>query len=278
MIALGRKKNYISDADISLSLKFEESEPIVLNENFTIHNTSLMSATQIANGFRFSRETIDRKAYQLNMLPVMAYFDEDDEPTSHDSRQIAYGAVLPNSYFWKEIDGDDYFCCKTVLWNSRYPELANIQNANQSIEITGCKGHYNAQDKYYEVEDYDFSCITILNQNVAPAFKRAKMDAQFSHEFEQLKQEIALAFEEYTNNEKKGEDTVGNLENQEVFEEEVQTEIQMEEETQSTEEVFEDETVEFKLSHEATRDRIFKALNPKDEEGYRSFNYFVCET
>ena len=275
---MGRKKNYISDADISLSLKFEESEPIVLNENFTIHNTSLMSATQIANGFRFSRETIDRKAYQLNMLPVMAYFDEDDEPTSHDSRQIAYGAVLPNSYFWKEIDGEDYFCCKTVLWNSRYPELANIQNANQSIEITGCKGHYNAQDKYYEVEDYDFSCITILNQNVAPAFKKAKMDAQFSDEFEQLKQEIALAFEEYTNNEKKGEDTVGNLENQEVFEEEVQTEVKMEEETQQDEQVFEDEVVEFKLSHEATRDRIFKALNPVDEDGYRSFNYFVCET
>ena len=157
----------------------------------------------------------------------------------------------------------------------------------------------------YVVQDYMYDCLTILGRDIKPAFKGAGFSESFKAEFEEFKSQLLEFFEEYTNNEKKGEDMMdNNLENQEVFEESGQHthntdidwgnnqghDIGVEEDSKfevsnhehnvefPEQHGFEEEIVSFKLSHEATRDRIFKILNPRDDEGYRSFNYWIAET
>ena len=279
---MGRKRNFINEATASLNVSFSEKELDRLNERFTVYTTSVMTHQQIANSFHFNKDVIEKSMYQLSLLPVVGYFDGEDFEGHETGYTKPYGCVIPNSARFEEIDGQEYLVVDCAMWSSRYPEVKDLSKQNQSMELVGISGTYNKEDKFYEVSEFSFDSLCILGENVKPAYAKARMDidSNFTDEFEEFKSQLLEFFEEYTNNtNKKGEsENVGNLENQEVFEEEVQTEIQMEEETQQDEQVFEDEVVEFKLSHEATRDRIFKALNPKDEEGYRSFNYFICET
>lgn len=278
---MGRKRNFINEATASLNVSFSEKELDRLNERFTVYTTSVMTHQQIANSFHFNKDVIEKSMYQLSLLPVVGYFDGEDFEGHETGYTKPYGCVIPNSARFEEIDGQEYLVVDCAMWSSRFPEVKDLSKQNQSMELVGISGTYNKEDKFYEVSEFSFDSLCILGENVKPAYSKARMDidSNFTDEFEEFKSQLLEFFEEYTNNEKKGEDTVNNLENQEVFEEEVQTEVEMEEEIQQTEEqVFEDETVSFKLSHEATRDRIFKALNPVDEEGYHSFNYWICET
>ena len=269
---MGRKRNFINEATASLNVFFSEKESDRLNERFTVYTTSVMTHQQIANSFHFNKKVIEKSMYQLSLLPVVGYFDGEDFEGHETGYTKPYGCVIPNSARFEEVDGQEYLVVDCAMWSSRYPEVKDLSKQNQSMELVGISGVWNKEDKFYEVSDFSFDALCVLGESVKPAYAKARMDidSNFTDEFEEFKNELLEFFEEYTNNtNKKGEsEDVDNLENQEVFEEEVQTE----------EQAFEDETVSFKLSHEATRDRIFKALNPKDEEGYRSFNYFVCET
>ena len=277
---MARPRNYIENGSMSIQLTFSDAEIDKLNERFSVKKVKILSCNQIANGFFFNRDVVESHMYQLDLLPVVGEFDEDKEDfKGHEKGEVPYGAVIPKTAQFEEIDGETWVTAKVALWSERYSEVKDIEGNNQSMEVVNIKGQYSKEDKMYVVQDYMYDCLTILGRDIKPAFKGAGFSESFKAEFEEFKSQLLEFFEEYTNNEKKGEDTVNNLENQEVFEEEVQTEVEMEEEIQQTEEqVFEDETVSFKLSHEATRDRIFKALNPVDEEGYHSFNYWICET
>lgn len=276
---MGRPRNFIENGSMSIPLTFSDTELDKLNERFSVKKVKILSCNQVANGFFFNRDVVEKNMYQLDLLPVVGEFDEDKEDfKSHEKGEVPYGAVIPKTAQFEEIDGETWVTAKVALWSDRYSEVENIEGNWQSMEVVNIKGQYSKEDKMYVVQDYTYDALTILGRDIKPAFRGAGFSESFKTEFEEFKSQLLEFFEEYTNNKKKGEDTVDNLENQEVFEEETQTEVEMEEETQQTEQVFEDETVSFKLSHEATRDRIFKALNPVDEEGYHSFNFWICET
>lgn len=299
---MGRKRNFINEATASLNVTFSESEIGKLNERFTIYTTSVMTHQQIANSFHFKKEVIEKAMYQLSLLPVVGYFDGEDFEGHETGYTKPYGCVIPNSARFEEIDGQEYLVVDCAMWSSRYPEVKDLSKQNQSMELVGISGTYNKEDKFYEVSEFSFDSLCILGENVKPAYSKARMDidSNFTDEFEEFKSQLLEFFEEYTNNtNKKGEsEDVDNLENQEtVFKESGQhthnTDIDWgnnqgqniefevsnhEHNVKFPEHGFEEETVSFKLSHEATRDRIFKALNPVDEEGYRSFNYWIAET
>ena len=268
---MARPRNYIENGSMSIPLTFSDAEIDKLNERFSVKKVKILSCNQIANGFFFNRDVVESHMYQLDLLPVVGEFDEDKEDfKGHEKGEVPYGAVIPKTAQFEEIDGETWVTAKVALWSERYSEVKDIEGNNQSMEVVNIKGQYSKEDKMYVVQDYMYDCLTILGRDIKPAFKGAGFSESFKAEFEEFKSQLLEFFEEYTNNEKKGEsEDVDNLENQEVFEEETQTQ---------TEEVFEDEVVEFKLSHEATKDRIFKILNPRDEEGYRSFNYWIAET
>lgn len=192
---MARKKNYIDNANVSVDVKFSDitsDDYKNLNPRFTVKKTSIMTYQQIANMFKFSKEVILSKFNQLDMLPIVGYF-EDGEPTSHDNKAVPYGAVLPKTARFEMIEDEDYLVADSCLWSGRYNEVSDVSNFNESMEIVGVKGLFNKDEKYYDVSDFTFDCLTMLNKDVNPAFKKARMDvdANFSDDFETFKAEFA---------------------------------------------------------------------------------------
>ena len=200
---MARRKNFIEDANVSLDVKFEDTTTDYsnLNSRFTVKKTSVMTHEQVANMFKFEKDLILSKFNQLDMLPIVGYF-EDGEPTSHDSKAVPYGAVLPNSARFEDVDGEEYLVVDSCLWSGRYPEVKDVSNFNESMEILEIKALFNKEQKYYDVSDFTFDCLCMLNKDVNPAFKKARMDvdANFNDDFEAFKAEFAEVLQDINKN------------------------------------------------------------------------------
>lgn len=208
---MARKKNYIEDASISIDVKFSDTttDYSKLNNRFTVKKTSVMTHEQVANMFKFEKDLILSKFNQLDMLPIVGYF-EDGEVTSHDSKTVPYGAVLPNTARFEDIDGEEYLVVDSCLWSGRYPEVSDVSNFNESMEIVDVKALFDRENKYYNVSDFTFDCLCMLNKDVNPAFKKARMDvdANFNDDFEAFKAEFAEVLQDIKNIQESGSDKV----------------------------------------------------------------------
>jgi len=208
---VARKKNYIEDASISFDVKFSDTttDYSKLNNRFTVKKTSVMTHEQVANMFKFEKDLIFSKFNQLDMLPIVGYF-EDGEVTSHDSKTVPYGAVLPNTARFEDIDGEEYLVVDSCLWSGRYPEVADVSTFNESMEIVQVKALFDRENKYYNVSDFTFDCLCMLNKDVNPAFKKARMDvdANFNDDFEAFKAEFAEVLQDIKNIQESGSDKV----------------------------------------------------------------------
>ena len=208
---MARKKNYIEDASISFDVKFSDTttDYSKLNNRFTVKKTSVMTHEQVANMFKFEKDLILSKFNQLDMLPIVGYF-EDGEVTSHDSKTVPYGAVLPNTARFEDIDGEEYLVVDSCLWSGRYPEVSDVSNFNESMEIVDVKALFDRENKYYNVSDFTFDCLCMLNKDVNPAFKKARMDvdANFNDDFEAFKAEFAEVLQDIKNIQESGSDKV----------------------------------------------------------------------
>jgi len=208
---VARKKNYIEDASISIDVKFSDTttDYSKLNNRFTVKKTSVMTHEQVANMFKFEKDLILSKFNQLDMLPIVGYF-EDGEVTSHDSKTVPYGAVLPNTARFEDIDGEEYLVVDSCLWSGRYPEVSDVSNFNESMEIVDVKALFDRENKYYNVSDFTFDCLCMLNKDVNPAFKKARMDvdANFNDDFEAFKAEFAEVLQDIKNIQESGSDKV----------------------------------------------------------------------
>ena len=212
---MARRKNFVDNASISLDVNFAEdvsNKYQNINNRFTIKKTSVMTHEQVANMFKFEKDLILSKFNQLDMLPIVGYF-VDGEPTSHDSKAVPYGAVLPTSARFEDVDGEEYLVVDSCLWSGKYPEVIDISNFNESMEIVDVKALFNKEQKYYDVSDFTFDCLCMLNKDVNPAFKKARMDvdANFNDDFEAFKAEFAEVLQDINNNvQKNGSEKVEN--------------------------------------------------------------------
>ena len=250
-----RHRNYIENGNISIPLYFEDSSyEYPSNDRFTIKKCKVMSLESVANGFVFSRQSVENSMKQLDMCPVVGLYN-GSEFEGHEPDEVAYGAVIPNTQRFEEIDGKTWLCCDTAIWSERY-SLPDISGQNQSMEIVNIKGKYSKEDKVYFVDEFTFDALTIIG--VAPAFKGSGFDdANFSDEFEEFKKEFSLFLEDINIKQEKGEDI--EMVNKEGHD------ISLE------------DKISFTLSHETVRDQLLSTMNPIDEEGCRTFNYCICE-
>lgn len=204
---MARRKNFIDNANLSLDIKFSDDTSKMyqnINNRFTIKKTSVMTYEQVANMFKFEKDLILSKFNQLDMLPIVGYF-EDGEPTSHNSKTVPYGAVLPNSARFEDVDGEEYLVVDSCLWSGRYSEVKDVSKFNESMEIVDVKALFNKEQKYYDVSDFTFDCLCMLNKDVNPAFKKARMDvdANFNDDFEAFKAEFAEVLQDINKEVKK---------------------------------------------------------------------------
>lgn len=281
---MGRRPNKINNANISVDAKIIGfSEGYALNERFEVRKVSVLSWDEYGNRFHFSKPLIDSKDYQLDMLPVVGFHDGDGF-TSHDDRAVPYGAVIPNSARWEVIEDKEYKVVDVAFWKGRYSELNDLESCNQSMELVGISGTYNKEMGIFEAEDYTYDALCVLNENVAPAYSKARVFnlSDIKDEFNIFKEEFNALFN--ANKTEEGGDLVDNEQLEHIKKD---TEIKDENLDSDTEFVGGDNkdndgdepniNESFELSHDDIRTAIWNQLNPIGQDGFREWNYWIME-
>jgi len=118
-----------------------------------------------------------------------------------------YGVVPESATFsWEKVEDKDgvtrdYLVIEgCVLWTGRYEEAFSIveRGKGQSMEIEVVTGEWVEESETYRIDDFIFSGLCILGDEVEPAFESANISAysfedtdSFKEEFAQMKSEFA---------------------------------------------------------------------------------------
>lgn len=208
---------------------------------------------------------------------------------------------------WVDVTDEDgnsksYYTSDVILWYERYKnQIDSIINkgSNQSMEIMTTDYEWDASSNYLNINEFYYSALCLLgrneddlSKNIEPCFENSEVvvnNFSFNEEFSAKVFELKKAFEGGENVTDKQKLDV-NFENEElikheeVFLEDVPEENSEEINQEEKAEEFNEEVAEvaehqnnFELSHDDIRSKIFDILNPRDEGGYREWNYWIME-
>lgn len=210
----------------------------------------------------------------------------------------------------------NYYAVDVILWHERYPEEVQFiidNGANQSMEIMVTDGDWDDNWEFFDINDFYYSALCLLGRekdedgingekNVEPCFENSEVIVgQFSmtEKFKEDLFAIKSAFEggeeltdktKYTDDEDVVEEVEDvnideDVQDEDFTEDDVAEEKNLDQEENYSEKDSSeggsdnDEKVknDFELSHNDIRDKIFDILNPRDDEGYREWNYWIME-
>lgn len=105
-----------------------------------------------------------------------------------------YG-VVPESatYEWEEVRGREYLTINgCYLWTGRYEEAYSVveKGKGQSMEIEVTDGRWDEEEEAYRIDNFIFSALCILGDDVEPAFEDASITA-YSLDKDSFKQEFS---------------------------------------------------------------------------------------
>ncbi len=189
-----------------------------VNSEFTKCSISIMGYDEIANGTGFSKENILKACPTLNYVPVIGYWNDKDEDFSdhgieyiisdngieENIKTIPFGVVIKDSSRFDTIIMDngeetEYLFADCYLWNRNEKAINKIKEGkcNQSMEIS--INDYTERDNYIDITDFEFTALCILGENVAPAFRNARIKqvGKYSKDdFKAIYSEMISKFEE----------------------------------------------------------------------------------
>ena len=266
---------------VKIPVSFQRYE--VINETTSKVSIYICYAGANRNGSYFSKETLEDMIPTLYGCPVVGEYSETLENfrghggkieiTQDDIKFIEttkpYGFVDKSPEFanvrWEEVEDEEgnkknYLVCDAYLWRRRYSELDVVfeTGSNQSMEVIIEDGKFE-DDNLFHITKGQFDALCILgksddpNINVEPCFEDSSIVA-YSLDKETFKQEFSIMVEEIKNSL-----TQPAIISSEGGEKEVNV----------------PSPVVFELSHDDIRAKIFDILNPRDEEGYRTWNYWI---
>jgi len=110
-----------------------------------------------------------------------------------------YG-VVPESatYEWEEVRGREYLTINgCYLWTGRYEEAYSVveKGKGQSMEIEVTDGRWDEEEEAYRIDNFIFSALCILGDDVEPAFEDANITA-YSLDKDSFKQEFSSMLSE----------------------------------------------------------------------------------
>lgn len=166
----------------------------------------VMAENEIANGTRFSKESIeDAVKNSLGLAPIVTewlkndngsyslgthggVYEVSDKSVVYKDTTFIVGVIPENPHVeWKNVtmkngvDKYNYLTTKGVLYKDKYPEIVDYifkNNANQSMEIYVEDGYYDDKN-VFNITKFKFSALCALNrsdnkeENVEPAFEMA---------------------------------------------------------------------------------------------------------
>ena len=252
------------------------------------------------NKVDIDREVADELAETLYNVPIVGEYIQDIEDfKSHGGRieiedneikfvhtTKPYGVVPSNTEIkWmsvQEKDGTvrDYLTCWGYLWTGRYPEAKRIiEKGNpQSLELDeeSVDGYWFKENgqTYFKLTKGIISALTILGEKVPPAFESASITtyslsnerafrSRFNkmlrelREYDLLEQEVSTKFSQQV------DDNEGDLESDKGGQEMGDEKLQV--------------SINFELSHDDVKAKLYEAVNPADAEGNRSWTYSVYD-
>lgn len=175
-----------------------------VNEEFVKCTISVLSCSQVANGTKFNKDGVERAKESLNYAPVIGYFKGDDfadhgirleiedEEIKEVVKTVPFGVCIKDSSRWENIqkpngEYEEYLVVDAYLWN-RYNDAISVvkeNKCNQSMEIVVQSGEY--AEGWYSINDFSFSALCILGEDVQPAFNLAKIRTSDKFSTDELK-------------------------------------------------------------------------------------------
>jgi hypothetical protein len=187
-----------------------------INPLFSTAKVRVLYTGKNRNMSIITKEAVDKALATLPNIPVVGEFSvENDDYKGHggaidlDSYKYIhttkpYG-VVPESatYEWESVKGKDgatreYLVINGVyLWTGRYEEAYSvIQNGKgQSMEIEVTDGFWNDEQEAYQIDNFIFSALCILGDDVEPAFEDANITA-YSLDKDSFRQEFSTMLKE----------------------------------------------------------------------------------
>ena len=202
---------------------FYESE--IINSNFVKAKIIVCDYEQIANGTKFTKESITNAIPSLDYIPIVGYWKEDESNfkghgisyyldengnLKEDVKTIPYGVVIKGTGRFENVTVNNHtreaLVCDCFLWKHRGEEQINKVEeniCNQSMEIS--INHTIDRQDYIEITDFNFDALCILGNDTQPAFNCGSIRTYSKNDFEADYKHMIEALNKYLNYEKGGE-------------------------------------------------------------------------
>lgn len=170
-----------------------------------------------------SKDAVEKALPTLANIPIVGEFSEENKDFKGHGGAIdldsykyihttkPYG-VVPESatYEWEQVKGADgsireYLVINgCYLWTGRYEEAYSVieNGKGQSMEIEVTDGRWDEEQEAYQIDNFVFSALCILGDDVEPAFEDANITAysldkdSFKQEFSRMMSELKSSIEE----------------------------------------------------------------------------------
>lgn len=163
-----------------------------------------------------TKDAVEKALPTLKNIPIVGEYSEEIEDYKGHGGKIdldsykyihttkPYG-VVPESatYEWEEVKGRDgaireYLTINgCYLWTGRYEEAYDVieNGKGQSMEIEVVDGRWDEEEEAYRIDNFIFSALCILGDDVEPAFEDASIMA-YSLDKDSFKQEFSTMLKE----------------------------------------------------------------------------------
>lgn len=188
------------------------SEVKQINPLFSTCKVRVLYTGKNRNMSIITKDAVTKALPTLAGIPIVGEYSEENKDFKGHGGAISmddykyihttkpYGFVPESAtYEWEEIRGKEYLTISgCYLWTGRYEEAYSVieNGKSQSMEIEVTDGRWDEQEEAYQIDNFIFSALCILGDDVEPAFEDASVRAysldkdSFKQEFSQMLSEL----------------------------------------------------------------------------------------
>lgn len=195
------------------TLEFQASISDVkqINPLFSTCKVRVLYTGKNRNMSIITKDAVEKALPTLKNIPIVGEYSEEAQDYKGHGGKIdldtykyihttkPYG-VVPESatYEWEEVNGKEYLTIHgCYLWTGRYEEAYDVikNGKGQSMEIEVVDGRWDEEEEAYRIDNFIFSALCILGDDVEPAFEDASIMG-YSLDKDSFKQEFSLMLKE----------------------------------------------------------------------------------
>jgi hypothetical protein len=199
-----------------LDFKASISDVKQINPLFSTCKVRILYTGRNRNMSIITKDAVEKALPTLAGIPIVGEYSEENKDFKGHGGAIdldsykyihttkPYGFVPESAeYSWEEVRGRDGATREYLtidgcyLWTGRYEEAYSIitEGKGQSMEIEVTDGKWLEDEEAYQIDNFLFSALCILGDDVEPAFEDANIRA-YSLDRDSFKQEFSTMLKE----------------------------------------------------------------------------------